>query len=49
MMTAWLVNSMLPAIGKTYLIMATPRELWEVIQETYSYVEDSSHILELKT
>lgn len=44
---AWLINSMKPIIGKTYLFIV--KEVWEGIRETYFDVEDSYRIFKLKT
>lgn len=43
LITAWLINSMEAPIGKTYLFV------WDAVRETYSDLENSSQILELKT
>ncbi|XP_073128544.1 uncharacterized protein [Henckelia pumila] len=49
MVIAWLVNSMEPSIGKTYLFLPTARDVWDAVRETYSDLENSSQIFELKT
>lgn len=33
--TAWLINSMGPKIGQTYLFYNTANEVWDVVQEIY--------------
>ncbi|KAK3007413.1 hypothetical protein RJ639_014792 [Escallonia herrerae] len=45
----WLINSMEPTIGKTYLFLHTAKDVWEAVRETYSDVENSSQIFDLKT
>ena len=49
MVTAWLVNSMKPSIGKTYMFLPSAKEVWDAVRETYSDVENSSQIFEIKT
>ncbi|KAK3000202.1 hypothetical protein RJ639_023485 [Escallonia herrerae] len=46
---AWLINSMEPTIGKSYLFLPTAKDVWEAVRETYSDVENSSQIFDLKT
>lgn len=36
MITAWLVNSIKPSTGKTYLFLHTAKDVWEAIKETYA-------------
>ncbi|KZV34264.1 hypothetical protein F511_39919 [Dorcoceras hygrometricum] len=48
MVTA-LLNSMEPSIGRTYLFRPTEQEVWDVVHETYSDLENSSRIFDLKT
>lgn len=49
MVTAWLVNSMKPSIGKTYMFLPTAKEVWDAVRETYSDLENFSQIFEIKT
>lgn len=49
MVTEWLIYSMAPFIGKTYLFLLIVKDIWQAIYETYSDGENSSHIFELKT
>ena len=49
MVTAWLVNSMKPSIGKTYMFLPSAKEVWDAVRETYFDVENSSQIFEIKT
>ena len=39
---------MKPAIGKTYMFLPTAKDVWNVIQETYSDAENASQIFEIK-
>ena len=47
--TSYLINSMKPAIGKTYMFLPTTKDVWDAIRETYSNAESASQIFELKT
>ncbi|KAG6467091.1 hypothetical protein ZIOFF_075100 [Zingiber officinale] len=49
MVIAWLANPMEPSIGRTYLFLPTAKEVWEAVCETYSDLENSSQIFDLKT
>lgn len=49
MVMAWLVNSMQPAIGKTYLFLPTAKDVWDAVRETYSDMENSAQIFEIQT
>ncbi|KZV06757.1 hypothetical protein F511_45762, partial [Dorcoceras hygrometricum] len=49
MVMAWLINSMEPSIGRTYLFLPTAKDIWEAVRETYSDLENSSQIYDLKT
>lgn len=49
MVIVWLVNSMKPFIGKTYLFLPTAKDVWDAVWDTYSDVEDSFQIFEIKT
>lgn len=48
-MIVWLINSIESAIGKVFLFLPTAKAVWEAVWETYSDVENSSQIFELKT
>ena len=39
---AWLINSMEPSIGRTYLFYKTTKEIWEAVQEIYFDLENTS-------
>ena len=47
--TSCLINSMKPAIGKTYMFLSTANDVWDAIWESYSDAENASQIFELKT
>ena len=49
MVTAWLVNSMVPSVKKTYMYLPTAKDVWDAICETYSDANDSSQIFQIKT
>lgn len=49
MVTAWMVNSMTPEIGKTYLFLPTAKDMWDVVRGMHLDSENSSKILEIKT
>lgn len=49
MVTAWMVNSMTPKIGKTYLFLPTAKDMWDVVRGMHLDSENSSKILEIKT
>ena len=46
--TSYLINSMKPAIGRTYMFLPTAKDMWDVIRETYSDAENASQIFEIK-
>ena len=48
-MIAWLLNSMEPFIAKPNMFLPTTQNVWDSVQETYSDLENSSHIFELKS
>ena len=47
--TSCLINSMKPAISKTYMFLPTANDVWDVIRETYFDAENAFQIFELKT
>ncbi|KAH9763108.1 protein kinase domain-containing protein [Citrus sinensis] len=49
MVIAWLINSMEPGIGKPYLFLPKAKAVWDAVRDTYSDLENSSQIFELKT
>ena len=46
---AWLLNSMDASIAKPHMFMKIAKEVWDSIRETFSDLENSSQIFELKT
>jgi len=46
---AWLINSMEPRIGRTYLFYKTAKEIWEAVQEIYSDLENTSQCFEIRS
>ena len=45
---AWLINSMEPRIGRTYLFYKTAKEIWDSVQDMYSDLENSSQCFEIR-
>lgn len=45
---ACLINSMEPRISRTYLLLKTAKDTWDAVQESYSDLENSSQVFELK-
>lgn len=43
------VNSMEPVIGKPFMFLPTTKDVWEVVRDTYSDLENSSQIFGLKS
>ncbi|KAL4340125.1 hypothetical protein GQ457_08G032140 [Hibiscus cannabinus] len=41
---SWILNSMAPNIDKNFLLYPTAAEIWTVVQETYSSVDNISEI-----
>lgn len=46
---AWLINSMEPSIGRTYLFYKTEKEIWEAVQEIYSDLENTFQCFEIRS
>ena len=46
---AWLLNSMEATIAKLNLFLPTAKDVWDSVRETYSDLENSSQIFELKS
>ena len=49
MIMSWLWNSMVPEISGTCMFFTTTKEIWDVVNETYSKVYDVTQIFEIKT
>ena len=48
MVMVWLVNSMDPEIGQTYLFLLTAKEMWDAINKTLSDLGNSTQVYEIK-
>ena len=49
MIMSWLLNSMLPKIGKPFLYLSSAKEVWDVVSQTYLKKGKTTRIYELKT
>ena len=49
LVTAWLLNSMEASIAKPNLFLPTTKDVWDSVRATYSDLENSSQIFELKS
>ena len=45
---AWLWNSMTPEISDTCMFLATAKDIWDAIQQTYSQARDAAQVYEVK-
>ncbi|RVX16321.1 hypothetical protein CK203_014550 [Vitis vinifera] len=48
MIMAWLWNSMTPEISDTCMFLATAKDIWDAIQQTYSKARDAARVYEVK-
>ncbi|RVW17570.1 hypothetical protein CK203_083467 [Vitis vinifera] len=48
MIIAWLWNSMTPEISDTCMFLATAKDIWDAIQQTYSKARDTAQVYEVK-
>ena len=48
MIMAWLWNSMTPEISNTCMFLATTKDIWDAIQQTYSKARDAAQVYEVK-
>ncbi|RVW92470.1 Retrovirus-related Pol polyprotein from transposon TNT 1-94 [Vitis vinifera] len=46
MIMAWLWNSMIPEISDTCMFLATAKDIWDAIQQTYSKARDAAQVYE---
>jgi hypothetical protein len=46
MVMSWLINSMHPEIGETFLLYPTAAEIWQAAREIFSNSEDMSELFE---
>ena len=49
LVTAWLLNSIESSIAKPHMFLNIAKEVWDSMSETYSNLENSSPIFDLKT
>lgn len=49
MVISWLINSMDPEIGKTYMFLPKASDIWEAVRDTYSDLENYSQLFELNS
>lgn len=49
MVMSWLINSMEPSIGRSYLFLPSARALWDAVKDTYSDVGNSAQLYEVTT
>ncbi|XP_034693588.1 uncharacterized protein LOC117920265 [Vitis riparia] len=48
MIMAWLWNSMIPEISDTCMFLATAKDIWDAIQQTYSKARDAAQVYKVK-
>ena len=48
MIMAWLWNSMIPEISDTCMFLATAKDIWDTIEQTYSKARDAAQVYEVK-
>ena len=48
MIMAWLRNSMTPEISNICMFLATAKDIWDAIQQTYSKARDAAQVYEVK-
>ena len=46
---AWLINSMVQKISRTYLFYKTAKEVWDVVQEIYSDLKNTAQCFEIRS
>lgn len=49
MVTAWLINSMEPTLGKLFMFMPHVYDVWEAVGGTSSDLENHSQLFEINT
>ncbi|RVX10668.1 Retrovirus-related Pol polyprotein from transposon TNT 1-94 [Vitis vinifera] len=49
MVMSWLINSMTNDIGENFMYYGTAKEIWDVARETYSNIDNTSAIFEIKS
>ncbi|RVW48509.1 Retrovirus-related Pol polyprotein from transposon RE1 [Vitis vinifera] len=48
MVMSWLINSMTNDIGENFMYYGTTKEIWDAARETYSNIDNTSAIFEIK-
>ncbi|KAJ1416489.1 Gag-polypeptide of LTR copia-type [Sesbania bispinosa] len=46
---SWLLNTMTNEIGKNFMYYDTAKEMWDAVKETYSNVDNTSAVFEIKS
>ena len=46
---SWLLNTMTIEIGEDFMYFNTAKEMWDIAKETYSDVDNTSTIFEIKS
>lgn len=46
---SWLLNTMTNEIGENFMYYDTAKEMWDAVKETYSNVDNTSAIFEIKS
>ncbi|RVX00497.1 hypothetical protein CK203_036922 [Vitis vinifera] len=49
MVISWLINSMTNDIGENFMYYGTTKEIWDAARETYSNIDNTSAIFEIKS
>ncbi|RVW64787.1 Retrovirus-related Pol polyprotein from transposon RE1 [Vitis vinifera] len=49
MVMSWLINSMTNDIGENFMYYGTTKEIWDAARETYSNIDNTSVIFEIKS
>ncbi|RVW43701.1 hypothetical protein CK203_080512 [Vitis vinifera] len=49
MVMSWLINSMTNDIGENFMYYGTTKEIWDAVRETYSNIDNTSAIFEIKS
>ena len=46
---SWLINSMKPVISRNYLFYKSAKDIWSIVKEMYSDLENSAQLFEIKS
>ena len=49
MVMAWLVNYMEKKLDKLYLCYETVKQIWDLVTESYSDLDDSTQVFEIRS